>query len=84
MTKKVFKHLRTKIFAGILVILPLGITFFVLKFVFNTLDGILDPLIPDITISLLHRVYHIPGVGIIAFFLLLYLIGLITTNVLGR
>lgn len=84
MTKKVFKHLRTKIFAGILVILPLGITFLVLKFVFNTLDGILDPLIPDITISLLHRVYHIPGVGIIAFFLLLYLIGLITTNVLGR
>ncbi len=84
MTKKVFKHLRTKIFAGILVILPLGITFLGLKFVFNTLDSILDPLIPEITISLLQRVYHIPGVGIIAFFLLLYLIGLITTNVLGR
>jgi len=84
MTKKFFKHLRTKIFAGILVILPLGITFLVLKFVFNTLDSILDPLIPDITISLSHRVFHIPGIGIIAFFLLLYLIGLITTNVLGR
>lgn len=84
MTKKFFKHLRTKIFAGILVILPLGITFLVLKFVFNTMDSILDPLIPDITISLSHRVFHIPGIGIIAFFLLLYLIGLITTNVLGR
>jgi uncharacterized membrane protein len=84
MTKKVFKHLRTKIFAGILVILPLGITFLVLKFVFNTLDSILGPLIPDITISLFDRIYHLPGVGIIAFFLLLYLIGLITTNVLGR
>jgi len=84
MTKKVFKHLRTKIFAGILVILPLGITFLVLKFVFNTLDSILGPLIPDITISLFDRIYHLPGVGIIAFFLLLYLIGLVTTNVLGR
>jgi uncharacterized membrane protein len=84
MTKKFFKHLRTKIFAGILVILPLGITFLVLKFVFNTMDSILDPLIPDITISLFHRVFHIPGIGIITFFLLLYLIGLITTNVLGR
>ena len=84
MTKKIFRHLRTKIFAGILVILPLGITFLVLKFVFNTLDSILDPLIPDITISLFHRLFHLPGVGIIAFFLLLYLIGLITTNVLGR
>jgi len=84
MTKKILKHLRAKIFAGILVILPLGITFLVLKFVFNALDSILGPLIPDITISLFQRLYHLPGVGIIAFFLLLYLIGLITTNVLGR
>ncbi len=84
MTKHILKHLRAKVFAGILVILPLGITFLVLKFVFNTLDSILDPLIPDINISLFHRVYHLPGVGLISFFLLLYLVGLITTNVLGR
>src|SRR3989304_397134 len=84
MTKKFLKHLRTKIFAGILVVLPLGITFLVLKFVFNTLDGILDPLIPNINISLFHRVFHLPGIGIVSFFFLLYLIGLITTNVLGR
>jgi len=84
MTKTFLKHLRTKIFAGILVVLPLGITFLVLKFVFNTLDSILDPLIPNINISLFHRVFHLPGIGIISFFLLLYLIGVITTNVLGR
>jgi uncharacterized membrane protein len=84
MTKKFLKHLRTKIFAGILVVLPLGITFLVLKFVFNTLDSILDPLIPNINISLFHHVFHLPGIGIISFFLLLYLIGVITTNVLGR
>ena len=84
MTKKILKHLRTKIFAGILVILPLGITFLVLKFVFNSLDSILGPLLPEINVSLFHRVYHLPGVGLISFFFLLYLIGLITTNVLGR
>jgi len=84
MTKKILKHLRTKIFAGILVILPLGITFLVLKFVFNSLDSILGPLIPEINFSLFHRVYHLPGVGLISFFFLLYLIGLVTTNVLGR
>ena len=84
MTKKVFKHLRTKIFAGILVILPLGITFFILKFVFNTLDGILDPLMPRLTVYLFNRDYLIPGLGIIGFFLLLYLFGVIATNVLGR
>ena len=84
MTKKIFKHLRTKIFAGILVILPLGITFFILKFVFNTLDSILDPLMPRLTVYLFNREYLIPGLGIIGFFLLLYLFGVIATNVLGR
>ncbi len=84
MTKHFLKHLRTKIFAGILVVLPLGITLLVLNFVFNTLDSILAPLMPDINISLFHRAFHLPGVGIISFFLLLYLIGLVTTNVLGR
>ncbi|MEW6374639.1 MAG: DUF502 domain-containing protein [Thermodesulfobacteriota bacterium] len=82
--KNIFRHLRTKIFAGILVILPLGITFLVLNFVFNTLDNILGPLMPKVSVTLFHRVFHPPGLGIIGFFLLLYLIGVIATNVLGR
>jgi uncharacterized membrane protein len=84
MIKIIYKHLRTKIFAGIIVILPLGITFLVLKFVFNTLDNILGPLMPQMTSHLFHRGISIPGLGIIGFFLLLYLIGLIAANVLGR
>ncbi len=70
--KNIFRHLRTKIFAGILVILPLGVTFLVLNFVFNTLNNILDPLIPHVTVYLFHRAFSIPGLGIIGFFLLLY------------
>lgn len=84
MTKHFFRHVRTKVFAGILVILPLGITFLVLKFVFNALDSILAPLIPNVDISLFHRVYQLRGLGLISFFLLLYLAGLITTTLLGR
>ena len=34
--------------------------------------------------ALFHRAFHLPYVGLISFLLLLYLIGLITTNVLGR
>ncbi|OGP64368.1 MAG: hypothetical protein A2170_00365 [Deltaproteobacteria bacterium RBG_13_53_10] len=84
MIKRTFKHLRTKIFAGILVVLPLGITLLVLNFVFNTLDNILAPLFPHITFSLFEREFIIPGMGIISFFILLYLFGIIATNVLGR
>jgi uncharacterized membrane protein len=78
MIKKILKHLRTKIFAGILVILPLGITFLVLKFVFNALDSILGPLMPKVSVYLFERDFSIPGLGTIGFFLLLYLIGVIT------
>jgi len=82
--KKVFKHLRAKILAGILVILPLGITIFILSLVFNTLDNILGPLMPTITLSIFRKQFDFPGLGIIGFFLLLYLVGLVATNVLGR
>jgi uncharacterized membrane protein len=84
MIKKIFKHLRTMIFAGILVILPLGITFLILSFVFNALNSILSPLTPRVTVFLFNRELPLPGLGIVGFFLLLYLIGLVTTNVLGR
>jgi len=84
MIRPLFKHLRAKIFAGILVVLPIGITFLVLKFVFNALDSILSPLIPELKVSLFHRMVHIPGLGLMAFFILLYLIGLVASNVMGR
>jgi uncharacterized membrane protein len=84
MIKKILKHLRTKIFTGILVTLPLGITFLVLKFVFNTLDNILGPLMPEIPVHLFSRDFLLPGLGIVGFFFLLYLVGVITSNVLGH
>ncbi len=82
--KRILKHLRTKIITGLLVILPLGITIFILKFVFTTLDNFVGPLGPQVTHFLFQRELHIPGLGIIIFFLLLYLLGLIATNVMGR
>jgi len=84
MIKKMLRHLRAKMFAGILVILPLGITFLILNFVFNALHTTLDPLMPKVSVYLFRRQISIPGLGIVGFFLLLYLIGVITTNVLGR
>jgi uncharacterized membrane protein len=84
MIRHILKHLRTKIFTGILVTLPLGITFLVLKFVFNMLDSILGPLMPEIPIHLLHHRVLLPGLGILGFFFLLYLFGVVASNVLGH
>jgi uncharacterized membrane protein len=84
MTKRILRHLRGKIFTGILVILPLGITYVVLQLVFNALDNILGPLMPGVTVYLFNRTFHPRGLGILGFFLLLYLVGLIASNFMGR
>jgi len=64
--------------------MPVGITFLVLKFIFNALDSILGPRLPNVTIYLFDRLFQVPGLGIVAFFLLVYGIGVIATNVLGK
>lgn len=67
-----------------MVVLPLGITFLVLEFVFNTLDNILGPIMPEVKVYLFNRNFHVPGLGILGFFLMLYLVGVIASNVMGR
>ena len=64
--------------AGILVAVPLGITYFVVRWLFLTIDGILKPAITEI----FGRSF--PGVGIIGVIIVVFLLGLLTTNVLGR
>jgi uncharacterized membrane protein len=70
--------MRRVFIAGILTALPLGVTVLVLKWLFDALDSIFQPVIS----SIVGR--HLPGVGLAALVIALYLLGLITTNVLGR
>jgi len=63
---------------GFAVVIPLVITFLILRMLFNWVDGILAPLLLRI-LSV-----HIPGLGIILTFSIIYLAGLATTNVFGR
>ena len=68
---------RSKLFAGIATLLPLYLTFIVIKFLFVTLEEISDPLLKRFDID-------IPGLGIILTVSLIYLLGLVVTNFLGR
>jgi uncharacterized membrane protein len=82
--KGFFKHLRTRAVAGILLILPVGITLFALQFFFKTVEGIFADPISRILSQLLQRDITIPGLGVLAFLILIYLAGIIATNVVGR
>ena len=76
--RKIIVHIQRTLGAGILVMLPIGITILVLKFLFDVLDGILKDLIgllpgPDI-----------PGIGLAVLIVSVYLVGIIAAHVVGR
>ena len=70
--------IRARLLAGLVVIVPLLLTAWVIRFLFNGLDGWLRP----IEERYLGR--HIPGTGVLATFVLVYLAGLLITNLGGR
>ena len=75
--KKFLLHIRTTLIAGLLAILPIGVTLFVLKFFFELLDPILGPIFD------MGNVRIFPGLGVIVLLFLLYVVGIITTKILS-
>jgi len=72
------RHTRNVFLAGILAAIPLVVTYLIFRWLFETLDGIFQPAI----IFFIDR--SLPGVGLVAVVILVYILGLITTNVIGR
>ncbi|RKU06803.1 hypothetical protein C6502_19465 [Candidatus Poribacteria bacterium] len=77
------RHFRSTLITGILTLIPLGVTVFVLKFLFTTIDGWLKPIMSPILSEVLDEKFHI-GMGVLAMILLVYLVGLVVSNFLGQ
>ena len=71
-------HFRGRIISGLLILLPLGATYLIIKFVFDLIDPPLVQVIDEISGR------HIPGIGIVSFVIVLYLVGLVGSYVIGR
>jgi uncharacterized membrane protein len=71
-------RLRTWFIAGLIVFLPVAITFSIIAWLFRIVDSFLGWLLPP----LLGRA--IPGVGLILSLVVILFIGALATNVLGR
>lgn len=71
-------HVRARLLAGFLILIPLLITYGVLSFVFNTLDRIPQPVIALIFGS------PVPGVGFAIILIAAYGAGLVTATYGGR
>jgi uncharacterized membrane protein len=63
---------------GLVVIVPVVITIWVLNMFFSAIDGIISPLFDH----LLDR--HIPGLGFVSMIIIIFIIGTISRNLIGR
>jgi uncharacterized membrane protein len=77
-------HLRRMFITGLFVVVPFGITLFILKFLFNFADGILGSLLGDLLTAFTGRESHFPGLGMVTGAIIIYLTGVLATNVLGK
>lgn len=83
MLKRIRHHIRTYFLTGLLVVVPIGLTSYILKIVIGWADKMLafapPRFHPDTYLP-----FHIPGLGLIITLLLVFLIGMVTTNFIGK
>lgn len=70
--------LRRWFLSGLLVVVPLVVTYLVLKFLFETVDGILGPWLVNTEGERIH------GLGILVTFLIVMAMGMVAAGVVGR
>ncbi len=76
--KRIWNHLKTYIVRGVIVIIPLALSVFAVRFLYVTIDSRITHLIQ----KLIGR--RIPGIGTLLVLIVLYLLGLIASNVFGK
>ncbi len=79
--------LKQNMIAGLLVTIPIALTFFVLAFVIGKLDALMAPAVTWIILKLqlpLPEDFHLPGLGFILIGLFIFLVGLVGANFLGK
>ncbi|MBU0743611.1 DUF502 domain-containing protein [bacterium] len=70
--------LRTRFVAGLLVTVPLIITFLILRLLYRNLNGLLGPWLDRLL------GWHVPGLGLLATAMLVLLMGLLAANFAGK
>jgi uncharacterized membrane protein len=75
-------HFRRTLVTGVILLVPFGITYVVFKIIFNSIDGVIQPLLEQ-SIGRTGMII-VPGLGIITLLLLAYLLGLLGSSLIGR
>lgn len=82
--KRFLHSLRNTFISGLLAIIPVGATFYILWFIYHLIDGLVGRETPFGTMVKTALGRWIPGMGIYMTVILVLLVGFITRNFLGR
>ncbi len=83
LTTHITKSIRRYLIAGVLVWLPIVITYFIVHFIVHLLDGTME-LLPQKYHPAQFIGYEIPGAGVLLTVLILLMTGLLVTNFIGH
>ena len=86
MFKKLNPRIRNVFITGLLITLPIALTYFILQFLFKNLDA-LSPVFTKVLIDLgapIPEGYRIPALGLVITLLIVLAVGWFTTNFFGK
>jgi len=86
MLKKLQRRIRNIFITGLLITLPIALTYFILQFLFKNLDA-LSPVFTKILIDMgapIPEGYRIPALGLVITLLIVLAVGWFTTNFFGK
>lgn len=76
--KSILGRMRSVFLRGIGIIIPLALTYWIFEALLNWVDSILSPALERI----IGR--HVPGLGFLTMLVIIFLVGLLTRNLVGR
>jgi len=76
-------HLRRIFLTGLVILAPVALTIYILLALFRFMDAIFAPVV-DRALAAFFPGLHIPGLGILLTLISIFLLGWLSTNVLGR
>ncbi len=84
MATQLTRHIKTKLLTGLFVLIPVLVTLYVVYLIVSFLDGILSPILTNVSLSILGRSLYIPGLGLLLFVIITYGMGVLTSNYAGK
>ncbi len=80
----VARHLKKKFITGLLVLIPLIVTAYIVYLVVSFIEGFIGPALRNIFFQVFQREVYVTGMACIIFVVITYLTGLLVSNYFGK